>query len=746
MSFSKVVFATILLLCVSVSALFAQDNADTPVITPENAAQVEQIARLGNGVFTGSAAYNTTGDTLAVGGSIGLWLYDAHDLTAPPRLLDLDAWVSNVAFTSDDRYLAFIASNTTYIVDARSLETVMTIPGSNRLTWIPESHEMFVTTGDSYLDVQWWDMDTQSVKETLPRATGYGDARDNIHQLAVSPDGHYLGVAHRADDLYSCTNAFYWLELWDLGNIDASPLSLIYGGAFAFHPTEPVIVSALQNSVVYDSTGQLVVWNYEDDAQTYLPIPPTSQFRGAVQEIRFQPQGKTFAVQMRQEFETWDYEALSQLGFMGIPRIEEALYGMVAPVDAEYWLSVSSNSLLSLNSAAEVVSETPLDHVMQDVRFAPDGTMISQPADNVLNIWEEESTSNEPTASLHGASFLQSNGVVVWRAENSLNVLHYERDWDSFVIPTTSPTQHIEISEDGRQIAFQTQTNIEWWEITSTITVQVASSSDDDSLLPDASTISSFAFLADNHTLAITSLDNNTTPELYLIGDHIHRMLRGYPPGTQIQLGPQGDRIYLSRRVVGQGYLTDVFRFDDDAPSGIRYLETFEGGAVEIVTPSLLIDVRRRSFFGTFVSLQFRNRETFEVEREIAYGGSDTASAERHLFSPDYSRLLTFEQDSYNCGILSRNLSLWDVESATELYGTRIDVRYDAAFNPDSSLVALTQAQTLSLLIANDGTALVFLDGHTDNILAVTFSPDGSRILTASADGTVRVWGIPESE
>ena len=64
-----------------------------------------------------------------------------------------------------------------------------------------------------------------------------------------------------------------------------------------------------------------------------------------------------------------------------------------------------------------------------------------------------------------------------------------------------------------------------------------------------------------------------------------------------------------------------------------------------------------------------------------------------------------------------------------------------ASFSPDGSrIVTASQDNTAKVWDANTGAELLTLKGHTNWVYSASFSPDGLRIVTGSDDKTAKVW------
>jgi len=73
--------------------------------------------------------------------------------------------------------------------------------------------------------------------------------------------------------------------------------------------------------------------------------------------------------------------------------------------------------------------------------------------------------------------------------------------------------------------------------------------------------------------------------------------------------------------------------------------------------------------------------------------------------------------------------------------GTHTDRVWAVAFSPDGTRVLTGSADnTARLWGAATGEAVAILAEHTGQVTAIAFSPDGTRILTGSEDNTARLW------
>ena len=141
----------------------AQSDQRRPVITPENAGQITQLAQLGNGKIT-DVVLSPDGRKLAVATSLSISVYSSA--TSQTRIFEDVGYTSQVAFSPDGNLLA-------------------------ALVWPSAVHVWSIESGE----------------EKAIWESGY--TRSTVNHIGSSPDGKFIAMNMVVSD-YSSTGVLLW--------------------------------------------------------------------------------------------------------------------------------------------------------------------------------------------------------------------------------------------------------------------------------------------------------------------------------------------------------------------------------------------------------------------------------------------------------------------------------------------------------------------------------------------------------
>lgn len=456
----------ILLIPFCLSTAFGKNESVTQIGLPEGA-----FARLGKGSLS-KLAYAPDGTRLAVGSSIGVWIYDIENgnaldlfpmygvsclafspdgktLVSGSRQHNLILWnmttgkplrtfnndvhsdVFSVAFNPDGKTLVsghdngFIclfetatgkASN--YFFNIWGEEGSVLVPhhvGEIRgLAYSPDGKTLVsICDGDSDA-VHLWEATTGKYIQLLYSVEG---EMDSVESIAFSPDGQTLAIGSGTGGI----------ALWDMKKTDASPQYLDWHhrwdvSSLAFNRDGALLASCGQDSTVR-------IW----DMKTRKLLRTFTGHKGRdfnyVFSVAFSPDGKTLASSSKESVRLWNTQGEEHSRSV---ITHTAILDVAFSADGKTLASGNEDNTVGLwdtKTGKPLTTLSGHEGEVSNVTFSPDGKILASMGDDTVRLWDTRTGEH-----LRALSESKSFGVVFSPDGETLATKHQYatvRLWDT---------------------------------------------------------------------------------------------------------------------------------------------------------------------------------------------------------------------------------------------------------------------------------------------------------------------------
>jgi WD40 repeat protein len=662
-------------------------------ISPQNAAWVTQLRRLGQGMVNGAPFYSMDGELLVIPTTLGVDLYEAQTL----RKLTAITHSPEGEFTSvpASPHLVVLSADRRYL--AASLRAVAFSPRGD----IQEEN----------LQQSIYLLDLEQGTIVWEKPVGWDTA---LTDLAFAPDGQSLAVG------------FYpgKAQLWSIS--DGGERFSFQGSALEFSPDGSVLaampwaVDDDRQLYTYSTEDGSLLKQWEGDRATFLPGGVLSiENAGAVRLIDlersqvlqafsgksavFSADGQTLALLDRDQIKLYDVSSGKFL--QTLEGSFQAVSSLQFAPDGRSLAIVGNGPANSLGAPQAVIWQLPDGkRTVVDIQdpleltYAPnEGTLLIWTADSIHvfdpNTAARVATFDEYGTNVDGVAFSPDGKTLV---ANSGNPHLTARFWGI---------------EDG-----QLENEIEDPNNFGYGTANVSFSPDGQFLWAQGS------FWRVKDGARLTRLESVLGEEA---PPYVPASVSFSPDGKMLAIG------YLEGRLQLWGLEEEKL---------IRALEGYQG---EVLDLAFSPDGKTLAAIFGYPDFVIQLWKVPEGERLFSIKGHEwTYVFSQVVFSPDGQTLASVSknEDGWDLGMVE----LWRAGDGERLYQLDMVGVMRVAFSKDGHTLATgCHDHTVRLWRAADGALLKTLSGHGDYVTDLAFSPSGELLASGSYDGTVILWEVP---
>ncbi|MBX9693047.1 MAG: hypothetical protein K2Z81_11730 [Cyanobacteria bacterium] len=528
------------------------------------------------------------------------------------------------------------------------------------------------------------------------------------------------------------------LKLWDvnsgksLQNLDVEFVEA------AFSPDGKSIATSTMDGTLkfYNAaTGKLERTVDIDKIISKLSLPPKegekAKHYGAL-DLAFSQDGKTLAVAGNHGVYLWDASGKYS---KTISKTERCAQHILYSPDGKLIATSNDNGSVDLwNASSDELIRTFKEHQDEvfSLAFSSDSKILATAsADNTIKLCDVAAGSVVRTISTEKPCTIafSSDGTRLYsgNAEAIIRVWNPSTGEEMQVIKDhSSAIRAIALTSDGKMLATASGTNVELWDLSAGKVI--ACLTGESGAVP----INFVCFSPDGKNLVSCNAGDGAIAFWDIGTGKKARDLTGADPSS----------IYFMRMAA---FSPDSKTMALAHSTGIDLQESATGKPLAKLEDPLPADYVAFSPDGKILAGCAENKiclwDTDSGKKTMTF--SDTPEKISSVaFSPDGKLLVSSSNDNV--------INLWDVATGKKVLsitggataGGAAGGILSFAFTPDGTKIAVIEGNAVVLRETSSGKKLQTLDGHSNTVTAVAFTPDGKTLASSSLDSSLKLWSL----